>query len=61
MKNLYILRQNLVTKLSEIWVEDPGSAIRKNYPDPGVKKAPDPRSATLQTIFFKMFSNNVVK
>jgi hypothetical protein len=37
-----------VTKLSKIWVWDPGSG--KNLfriPDPGVKKAPDPGSATL--------------
>ncbi len=40
----------IVTKLSEIWVGDPGSEIRKKHiPDPGVKKAPDPgsESATL--------------
>jgi hypothetical protein len=47
-----------VTKLSKIWVMDPGSGIRdpgsgKNLfqiPDPGVKKATDPGSgsATLQ-------------
>jgi hypothetical protein len=44
-----------VTKLSKIWVWDPGSQIRdpeKTYsgsgiPYPGVKKAPDPGSATL--------------
>jgi len=38
----------IVTKLSKIWVWDPGSG--KNLfriPDPGVKKAPDPGSATL--------------
>jgi hypothetical protein len=38
----------IVTKLSKIWVSDPGSG--KNLfriPDPGVKKAPDPGSATL--------------
>ncbi len=48
----------IVTKLSRIWVRDPGSEIRdpeKNLfriPDPGVKKAPDPGSgsATLTAI-----------
>jgi hypothetical protein len=40
--------QKIVTKLSKIWVCDPGSGIRKKpIPDPGVKKAPDPGSATL--------------
>ncbi len=40
--------QKIVTKLSKVWVWDPGSG--KNLfriPDPGVKKAPDPGSATL--------------
>jgi hypothetical protein len=40
--------QTIVTKLSKIWLWDPGSG--KNLfriPDPGVKKAPDPGSATL--------------
>jgi len=44
-----------VTKLSKFWVRDPVSGIKdpgsgKNLfriPDPGVKKAPDPGSATL--------------
>jgi hypothetical protein len=45
-----LLTQKFVTNLSKIWVFDPGSG--KNLfriPDlsPGVKKAPDPRSATL--------------
>jgi hypothetical protein len=48
----------IVTKLSKLWVWDPGSEIRdpgKNLfriPDPGVKRAPDPGSgsATLQKI-----------
>ncbi len=44
--------QKIVTKLSKIWLWDPGSGIWKKLfriPDPGVKKAPDPgsRSATL--------------
>ena len=43
-----LFTQKIVTKLSKIWVRDPGSG--KNLfriPDPGVKKAPDPGSATL--------------
>jgi hypothetical protein len=64
-----LFAQKIVTKLSKVWVWDPGSGIRdpgsgirdpgsgirdpgsgKNLfqiPDPGVKKAPDPGSATL--------------
>jgi hypothetical protein len=46
-----LFTQKIVTKLSKIWIWDPGSG--KNLfriPDPGVKKAPDPGSgsATLQ-------------
>jgi hypothetical protein len=43
-----LFTQKIVTKLSKIWIWDPGSG--KNLfriPDPGVKKAPDPGSATL--------------
>jgi hypothetical protein len=43
-----VFTQKCVTKPSKIWVWDPGSG--KNlfrFPDPGVKKAPDPGSATL--------------
>ncbi len=44
-KNLRFLIQTSVTKLSEIWVWDPRSGIRKKFiPDPGVIKAPDPGS-----------------
>jgi len=42
-----LLTQKIVTKLSKIWVWDPGSG--KNLfriPDPGVKKAPDPGSGS---------------
>ena len=51
-----LFTQKFVTKLSKIWPWDPGSEIRdpeKTYswiPDPGVKKAPDPGSATLNCI-----------
>jgi hypothetical protein len=43
-----LFTQKIVTKLSKIWVWDPGS--EKNLfriLDPGVKKASDPGSATL--------------
>jgi hypothetical protein len=55
-KNYRTFYPKIVTKLSKIWVWDPGSEIRdpdnldKNLfriPDAGVKKAPDPGSATL--------------
>jgi hypothetical protein len=45
-----LFTQKIVTKLSKRWVWDPRSGIRKNLfriPDPRVKKAPDPGSATL--------------
>jgi hypothetical protein len=49
-----LFTQKIVSKLSKIWVWDPGSEIRdpgsgKNLfriPDPGVKKAPDPGSGS---------------
>ncbi len=49
-----LFTQKIVTKLSKIWVCDPGSrirgpksGIRRNpIPDPGVKKAPDPGSGS---------------
>jgi hypothetical protein len=55
-----LFTQKTVTKLSKVWVWDPGSGIRdpgsgKNLfriPDPGVKKAPDPGSATLFSSYF---------
>jgi hypothetical protein len=42
-----LFTQKIVTKLSKIWVWDPGSG--KNLlriPNPGVKKAPDPGSGS---------------
>jgi hypothetical protein len=40
-----LFTQKVVTKLSKIWVWDPGSGINLfRIPDPGVKKAPDPGS-----------------
>ncbi len=58
-KNLSILNQKNVSKLSEIWSGlfipdlDRGSGFfyPSWIPDPGVKKAPDPGSATLKTTF----------
>jgi hypothetical protein len=53
-----LFTKKVVTKISKIWVWDPGSGIRDpgsginpfRIPDPGVKEAPDPGSgsATLQ-------------
>ncbi len=43
-----LFTQKIAIKLSKLWVWDPGSG--KNLfliPDSGVKKAPDPGSATL--------------
>ncbi len=41
----------LFNMLSNIWVWDPGSEIRKKpIPDPGVKKAPDPGSGSATLI-----------
>jgi hypothetical protein len=59
-KNDRTFYPKIVTKLSKVWVWDPGSGIRdpgsgKNLfriPDPGVKKAPDPGSATLFSSYF---------
>ncbi len=56
-----LFTQKIVTKLSKVWVWDPGSEIRdpeKTYsgsriPDPGVKKAPDPGSGS--ATLFKSF------
>ncbi len=43
-----LFTQNIVTKLSKIWVWDLGSGIRKKpIPDPGVKKTPDPGSGSV--------------
>ncbi len=47
--------QDIVTKLSIIWVWDPGSG--KNLfriPDPGVKKAPDPGSGSTTLLFWRI-------
>jgi hypothetical protein len=42
-----LFSRKIVTKLSKIWVWDPGSEIRKKpILDPGVKKAPDPGSGS---------------
>jgi hypothetical protein len=57
-KELYNFTQKIVTKLSKKWVWDLGSGIRKNLfqiQDPGVKKAPDPRSQIPELAFKKCF------
>jgi hypothetical protein len=47
-KIMEFLTQKIVTKLSKIWDWDPGFGENLfRIPDPGVKKAPDPGSATL--------------
>jgi hypothetical protein len=49
-----VFTQKIVTKLSKIWVWDPGSG--KNLfriPNPGVKKAPDPGSGSATLGKFK--------
>ncbi len=64
-----LFTQKIVTKLSKIWVRDPGSGIRKKtysgsqIPDPGVKKAPDPGSgsATWLNVFCLMGEGKLVK
>jgi hypothetical protein len=63
-RTIEVFTQNIFTKLSKIWVWDPGSEIRdprsgirdpeKTYsgsriPNPGVKKAPDPGSRIRDT------------
>ncbi len=50
-KNLSTLTQKIVSKLSEIWsgffIPDPDpDFLPSRIPDPGVKKAPDPRSGS---------------
>jgi hypothetical protein len=56
--SLRIITQEIVTKLSKIWVGDPGSGENlSQIPDPGVKKALDPGSATLITLkYFTVIS-----
>ncbi len=59
-----LFTQKIVTKLSKIWIWDPGSEIRDpekklfRIPDPGVKKAPDPGSgsATLVTTRLRIWA-----
>jgi hypothetical protein len=47
-----VVTQKVVTKLSKIWVWDPGSGINLfRIPDPGVKKTPDPGSRSAPLIF----------
>jgi hypothetical protein len=51
-KNLLNFNLKIVTKLSEIWVGDPGSGKRLiRDSDLGVKKAPDPVSAFRNSVY----------
>jgi hypothetical protein len=51
-RNIEVLTQKIVTRPSKIWVWDLRSGIRKKpIPDPGVKKAPDPRSGSATLLF----------
>ncbi len=46
-----LFTQKIVTKLSKIWIWDPGSGINLFWiPDPGAKKAPDPGSGSATLI-----------
>jgi hypothetical protein len=63
-KIIELFTQKIVSKLSKIWVCDPGSEIRDpekkpfRIPDPGVKKAPDPGSGSatlLGTLKIRMY------
>jgi hypothetical protein len=50
--------------LSKIWIWDPGSEIRdpeKTYPDPGVKKAPDPGSGSATLIQIVHFLKKIIE
>jgi hypothetical protein len=54
--------QKIFTKLSKIWVWDPGSEIRKKpIPDPGLKgqKGPGSGSAKKSGIYHKIVGINV--
>jgi hypothetical protein len=49
-----LFTQKIVTKLSKIWVWDPGSGKKQfRIPDPGVKKAPDPGSGSATLVHTK--------
>ncbi len=66
----FYIATKIVTKLSKVWVWDPGSGKNlSRIPDPGVKKAPDPGSgsATLPPrpqkfypLFLEIFIINLV-
>ncbi len=51
-----LFTQNIVTKLSKIWVWDPGSG-KNLFPDPGVKKAPDPGSGSATLLVSIKYKN----
>jgi hypothetical protein len=55
-----LFNQKFVTKISKIWVWDPGSGINLfRIPGPGVKKAPDPGSGSA-TLLGRVASTNVL-
>jgi hypothetical protein len=60
-----LFTQKIVTKLSKVWVWDPGSEIRdpeKTYSGSriqGVKKAPDPGSGSATLVFSKIQDQNL--
>jgi hypothetical protein len=50
-----LFTQKIVTRLSKIWLWDPG--FGKNLfriPDPGVKKEPDPRSGSSTLVVIRI-------
>ncbi len=52
-RNIELLTQKIVTKLSKIWIWDPGSGKNLFWIlDPGVKKAPDPGSGSATPEFW---------
>jgi hypothetical protein len=66
IKKFNYLTQKSVSKLSEIWSglfildPDPVFYYQSRIPDPGVQKAPEPGSATLQVLlYFWQFSNRI--
>ncbi len=54
-----VFTQKIFNMLSNIWVWDPRSGIRKNLfqiPDPGVKKASDPGSGSATLLLRENFA-----
>jgi hypothetical protein len=63
----FICNQNVVIRLSKIYVWDPGTGFRDpgsgeyllRIPDPGVQQALDPRSATLDHVIHVWVAGNL--